>query len=457
MLETKNFYKISKVDEETINKYKVSTNSNAIIPYKDWKQNSNSKPVWKVPIEYCKFRLENGRIKTEILTHEKLKGTLDPNAQSTQDIIAGYLQESDPSKNKDLKELLKKDGQTEAAVITADGFLINGNRRKLALTLLNEKFPDEKYKTMKVVILPGSNDPERPTEIDIALLENRYQLYVDGKSEYSEMNKALTYYHHEKSGINIKDLLKEDASYGNLNEKQLEQKANDFKESYFVPIELMKQYLELNNINGDFNRVTDRWQSFKELRKVVLEPLDKEKNLVLYNLQKNDIGLIQNAAFNLIKLKDASSVVHQNRDLIRLIPKALALKDGIGKKEIFKIGKIEDSNENIKDPDEKDLKWQKDKGVEVLNIVKKLSSLIGKQDEQEDPLDRLSESLQKIMHKDLEIEKIVKMSAQDADSAMKMCNKIQAKSKKLANFFYDKSTGVSQEDLQDLIKRFNKD
>ena len=43
MLETKNFYKISKVDEETINKYKVSTNSNAIIPYKDWKQNSNSK------------------------------------------------------------------------------------------------------------------------------------------------------------------------------------------------------------------------------------------------------------------------------------------------------------------------------------------------------------------------------------------------------------------------------
>ena len=72
MLETKNFYKISKVDEETINKYKVSTNSNAIIPYKDWKQNSNSKPVWKVPIEYCKFRLENGRIKTSILNNLEL-------------------------------------------------------------------------------------------------------------------------------------------------------------------------------------------------------------------------------------------------------------------------------------------------------------------------------------------------------------------------------------------------
>lgn len=457
MLETKNFYKISKVDEETINKYKISTTSTAIIPYKDWKQNSNSKPVWKVPIEYCKYRLENGRIKTEILTHEKLKGTLDPNSQQTQNYIADYLRESDPSKNKDLRELLKKDGQTEPAVITADGFLINGNRRKLALTLLNKDFPDEKYKTMKVVILPGSDDPERPTEIDIALLENRYQLYVDGKSEYSEMNKALTYYEHENSGINIKDLLKEDASYGNLNEKQLEQKANDFRENYFRPIELMKQYLEMNNISGNFNLVADRWQSFKELRKVVLEPLEKEKNLVTYNLKKNDIGLIQNAAFNLIKLKDSSSVAHQNRDLIRLIPKALGLKDEIGKKEIFKIGKIEDANENIKDQIEKDLMWQKNKGVEVLNIVKKINNLIGKQDEQEDPLDRLSESLQKIMHKDLEIEKILKMSIHDADLAMKLCNKIQARSKKLANFFYDKSTGVSEDDIQELINKFNKD
>ena len=145
----------------------------------------------------------------------------------------------------------------------------------MALTLLNKDFPDEKYKTMKVVILPGSDDPERPTEIDIALLENRYQLYVDGKSEYSEMNKALTYYEHENSGINIKDLLKEDASYGNLNEKQLEQKANDFRENYFRPIELMKQYLEMNNISGNFNLVANRWQSFKELRKVVLKALEK--------------------------------------------------------------------------------------------------------------------------------------------------------------------------------------
>jgi hypothetical protein len=61
------------------------------------------------------------------------------------------------------------------------------------------------------------------------------------------------------------------------------------------------------------------------------------------------------------------------------------------------------------------------------------------------------------MHKDLEIEKILKMSIHDADLAMKLCNKIQARSKKLANFFYDKSTGVSEDDMQELINKFNKD
>ena len=49
------------------------------------------------------------------------------------------------------------------------------------------------------------------------------------------------------------------------------------------------------------------------------------------------------------------------------------------------------------------------------------------------------------------------MSTHDADQAMKICNKIQTQSKKLANFFYDKSTGASPEDLQELVKRFKKD
>ena len=122
----------------------------------------------------------------------KLKGKLDPNDQNSQDIIAGYLERTDPAKNKSLKEILKKEGQKEAAVITADGFLINGNRRKWALQKLNEEFPDEKFKTMKVVILPDEGDEGGPPTIkEIEQVENRCQMQKSGKSDYYDFDKLF--------------------------------------------------------------------------------------------------------------------------------------------------------------------------------------------------------------------------------------------------------------------------
>ena len=458
MIETKDYYKIIEVDELTINKAKITTDplERVTIPYKDWKTGKKLADVWKIPIEYCKFRLENGRIKTEIISHQKLKGVLDPDQEEVQKIIHGYLGKSDPSKNKILKEALKKDGQQEVAVITADGFLINGNRRKWALQELNKESPDEKYKTMKVVVLPGTNDPERPTRIDIALLENRYQVYEDGKSEYSEMNKALTYYEHDKSGIDIKDLLKEDTSYANLNAKQLEKKANEFKEAYFKPIELMKQFLDINGTPDDFNRVEDRWQSFKELRKIVLKPLGQEKTLVKYNLQKQDVGVIQNAAFNLIKIKDASEIVHQNRDLIRIIPKALELKNNTGKKEIIDIGKIEDEISETNDPDQKNIEWQKKYSVEIINKIKKVSNLIEKKKAQEGPIDRLLEAMDVLEDESLYADSTENMKPDDAEKAMKISNHVATRAQHITDMFYTIKKGFV-DDVEAFRKKYSKD
>lgn len=459
MLETKGFYTIKKIDEEEINGIKIKTDpiEYAPIPYKDWIIEKKSAIVWKVPIEYCKFRLENGRIKTEILSHQKLKGILDPDQKEAQEVIRSYLAKSDPAKNKLLKEALKKDGQRAAAVITADGFLINGNRRKWALEELNKESPDEKYKTMKVAILPGTNDPERPTRIDIALLENRYQVYEDGKSEYTEMNKALTYYEHDKSGIDIKDLLKEDAMFANLNPKQLEKKAIEFKEIYFKPIELMKQYLEINGTPEDFNRVEDRWQSFKELRKYVLKPLEKEKTLALWNkLQKQDVGIIQNAAFNLIKIKDASDVVHQNRDLIRMIPKALVLKNNIGKKELIDIGKIEDEISETDDPDQKDIIWQKKYSEEIINKIKKISNLIEKKKAEEGPIDRLMEAMEILEDESLYADNAENTKPDDAERAMKISNQIVTRAQHITDMFYTIKKGFS-DGVEAFREKYNKD
>ena len=93
-------------------------------------------------------------------------------------MLSEYLGKSDPKTNDDLKKILKKEGQKDPAVMTADGFLINGIRRKWAFEQLLNEYPEEKYKKLKVVILPGSEDPERPTVKDIAILENRFAIIL---------------------------------------------------------------------------------------------------------------------------------------------------------------------------------------------------------------------------------------------------------------------------------------
>ncbi len=201
--------------EKYINDIKQETGSKILIPYRDWESIRKTQTEYKIPLGACLYRLDNGRIKTKTLSHEKNEGKfINLNSKEVQEKIEEFLESSDPRQNEVLKKRLYKDGQKETAVITADGFLINGNRRKLALQRLFEKTGDEKFNYLNVVILPGSSSPERPTITDIALLETRYQFQEQGKSEYTGMDQALMMRAHVDSGIQLKTLLRDDPIYG---------------------------------------------------------------------------------------------------------------------------------------------------------------------------------------------------------------------------------------------------
>ena len=448
------FVEINEISEKDISDLKQDTGSTTVIPYKDWGLKQKPCTVYEIPLEYCKYRLENGRIRTEVLSYEKLKGDLkvDEEKQTTQDLIHSFLSSSDRKKNEDLKKILKKEGQNDPAVITSDGFLINGNRRKLAFTELLKEIPDERFKKLKVVILPGTNNPERPTVTDIALLENRFQVNVTGKSEYSKMNKALTFYSHVKSGTDLKELLKDDPTFGDPNHKDFEKKVKKFEDEYFAPLELMNDYLNINDIKGDYEKTKNRWMSFEDLSQKVMSKLNSEKFLIDKQINKNEIGKIQAAGFNIIKIKNSTEVAPDNRYLIRELTKWISDKEL--KKEVLKIGEIEDVDDKIKDPDERDEEWQKKNAEKIINIVKKLQSISTKNKEQEDPLSRLTEALQKITHEDLDMNQIKGMKISDLDSAIQICNKIEAENKQLSAYFWalkkDDKTSIAG-----LLKKFN--
>jgi len=446
------YIEINEINEKDINNVKIDTKSTGVIPYKDWGRKEKASSIYEVPIEYCKYRKNNGRIKTEILSYEKLKGQLITEDKNTQDIISDFLSKSDSKKNEDLKKILKKEGQKEAAVMTSDGFLINGNRRKWALTEINKETPDERFKKLKVVILPGTGDPERPTVTDIAILEIRFQASVSGKSEYSKMNKALTYYSNVKSGIPLLELLKDDPTFGDPSSKNFKKKLKFFEDEYFEPVKLMEEYLNINNIKGDYTRVANRWMSFEELSTKVVSKLKSDKFLIENNIKQNEIGTIKAAAYNIIKIKDAGEVAPDNRYLIRGIPQWIKKTDL--KRDLLKIGNIEDVDENIKDPDERDEKWQKEKSGQIINIIKKLQNLTTRIKDQEDPLTRLQEALQKLQHEDLDINQLKNMKISDIDKALKYCNDIQSTNKDLQSFFYYLQKG-DKTNIENLIKKWN--
>ena len=96
-----------------------------------------------------------GVIRGDVLSYEKEFGIVDERLQEAQKKLCEMLDRNDPEKNDELeRSFCDMMGQREPAIITCDGFLINGNRRKMAIERINDKKPGT-IKDMKVVILPG--------------------------------------------------------------------------------------------------------------------------------------------------------------------------------------------------------------------------------------------------------------------------------------------------------------
>ena len=164
-----------------------------VINFRDEKSQNHERPIESVPIDLLRYRKYNGRIASDVMNYEKLNGPLDEKDKDAQVILRGFLKNKHPEMDEILIKSIEHNGQSEPAIITCDGFLINGNRRKMAVEHLRDHHRgSEKFNFMKVVILPGPGDEGGPPSLlEIERLENRYQLQSEGKSEYYNFDRAL--------------------------------------------------------------------------------------------------------------------------------------------------------------------------------------------------------------------------------------------------------------------------
>lgn len=418
--------------------------SKEVIYFRQEHVNGIERKVYLVPIELLRYRKDNGRIKSDILSYEKLHEPLQESSKDAQGIIKKYIKGKDPELTKILKSSILHSGQREAAIITCDGFLINGNRRKLALEELSPN--NDKYTWMKVVILPGKDDPGGPpTLLEIEQIENRYQLQSEGKAEYYKFDRALSIRSKIKMGMKLEDQLRDDPSFINLPPKEFMKKVKEYQEEYLEPLKCIDRYLEHLGRSGLYDTVSKgisdkegRWQAFLDYYKVY-KKINSERHRISLGLEEDEIGDVEDIAFKIIRKRDFHNLpkVHS---IMRELPKWLG--DKHAKKELFKLLDVDielpkkecfDDNGNEFDERKKDQLWSAKHQETLISKVKNAKRLYDNEKEKENPLTLLEAALKKLEHEKM-IPETVKFP--EIPRAMQLTREIKDVADKLESEFY---------------------
>jgi hypothetical protein len=236
---------------------KDATPSNEVIYFRNEHRKNKERIVVSVPSELLRFRKDNGRILSDVMSYEKDTGTLKEKSEEAQEILRDFLLKKDPEKTNELINSIKHVGQREPAIITCDGFLINGNRRKVAMDKLYIDEGDDQYSTMKVVILPNIGDEGGPPTLkEIEQIENRYQLQSQGKSEYTRFDKALSMRYKMQKGMSLKEQLIDDPQYTDFQPREINKVINKLEKEYLEPLECVDDYLSILDRSGLYSTVS---------------------------------------------------------------------------------------------------------------------------------------------------------------------------------------------------------
>ena len=319
--------------------------SKAVINFRTDMKDGKERDIWRVPIGILLYRKDNGRIASDVADHECNVGPIDEKDDDGQGLVARFLEEKDREKTEVLRNSIMHAGQSEPAIITCDGFLINGNRRKMVMDRLHKEFPEDgNFAYMKAVILPGKDDEGEggpPTLLEIEKIENRYQLQSDGKSEYYGFDRALSIKRKIEIGLSLEEQLRDDPQFAAASPAELDKAVKDYEKQYLAPLACVDRYLKQFKREGLYRTISagmsdpeGRWQAFIDYSNTYSRILLNPKRRIDLGIEEDEIGSIEEAAFDIIRLRTVPDMpkVHT---IMRELPKYCGTKEG--KHEIMKI------------------------------------------------------------------------------------------------------------------------
>ena len=423
--------------------------SKTVINFRNEKDIGYERDVFQVPIELLRYRKDNGRIASDVLDYERHYGVLQENKEECQEILRNFLLAKDHDKTEELKAAMEHSGQQEPAIITCDGFLINGNRRKMVLELLQEKSPgDSRLAFMKVVILPGKDDQGGPPSLlEIEEIENRYQLQSDGKAEYYGFDRALSIRKKISLGMSLEAQLRDDPVYAGRDDKEFKKAVEEFNEEYLLPLDCIDRYLDSLGRQGLYSTVAKgtgdpegRWQAFIDYSHKYQQFKDQGKRIKLA-IKEEEVGKIEQAAFRIIRKRDLEQLGLKAHKVMRDLPKWLEHKES--KHELLKIADIPlslspeesiDRDGNEIPEREKDHIWGAKYTSQIIHRIKKARDLYEHKRDRDTPINLLEQALSKLNHDDMKTENI---RFDEHYKARQLTSDIQKRAKELEHEIYD--------------------
>lgn len=209
--------------------------------------------AYRIPLSVLTYNPYNGRIGSVVKSFERQNHPLNPDSPADVALIEKFLWESREDANERTMKSLLTDHQQKFGIVTADGKIIDGNRRAC---LLNRLWKDESIAAnakqhaqfFEAIVLPIDADRK-----EILRLETTYQMGEDAKVDYGPIEKYL------KAG----DL----ASEGFTNSQIADfmgVKQSDVK-MYLDVLKLMDDYLDTYGYTGIYTVLDTREDSFQKL------------------------------------------------------------------------------------------------------------------------------------------------------------------------------------------------
>lgn len=209
--------------------------------------------VYSIPLSILTYNPYNGRIGAEVKSYERQHHVLDPDNTEDVEIIEKFLWNSKPDANERTKKSLLEDHQQRYGIVTADGKIIDGNRRA---SLLNNIWHDDSIPAntkqhtqyFEAIILPIDADRK-----EILRLETTYQMGEDAKVDYGPIEKYL------KAG-DLRDEGFSDSEIANF----MGVKVKDVS-WYLRILDLMNEYLDTYGYTGIYTMLEETEDPFQKL------------------------------------------------------------------------------------------------------------------------------------------------------------------------------------------------